>query len=215
VTLLTLSGVTGRKLRRVEMSFAPGVVHGLVGGAEEEGAELVAICAGIERPKRGTVHLGAKRPFQSPETRRRIGALLQIEEPLEGSIVEISVARSLDIHGSVVGARAALASFGAESLLPRPIPSLSPYEARTVALALALALEAPLLLVLHEPFAAGLPRADVQARLASRAAAGAVVLCVMASAREAADVGAELISLRSRGSLARNPPSADGSGASS
>jgi ABC-type sulfate/molybdate transport systems ATPase subunit len=194
------------------MSFVPGVVHALVGGPDEEGAELVAICAGIVRPKRGTVHLGANRPFQSPETRRLIGALLQVEERLEGPLVETSVARALGIHGSAVGARAALSSFGAESLLPRSTPSLSPCEARTVALALALALEAPLLLVLHEPFAAGLPREDVQARLASRADGGAVVLCVMASAREAAESGAELTSMRSPGGLARNPVSAAMSG---
>ncbi|HEX7672407.1 MAG TPA: hypothetical protein VF395_22590, partial [Polyangiaceae bacterium] len=80
MTPLTLSGVTGRKLRRVDLSFVPGVVHAVVGGPDEEGAELVAICAGIVRPKRGTVLLNGNQPFRSPETRRRIGALLEVEE---------------------------------------------------------------------------------------------------------------------------------------
>lgn len=199
MTGLTLSGVTGRKLRRVEMSFVPGTIHALVGGPDVEAAELVAICAGVARPKRGVARLNGNRPFQSPETRRQIGALLQVEECPEGSTVETSVARALGIHHDVGGARAALSSFGIESLLSRTPGSLSPHETRSLALALALALEAPALLVLYEPFAAGLARADVRDRLALRAAGGAVVLSVMASSREAAESGAKLVSLRSGG----------------
>lgn len=213
MTRLELNRVKGRELRRVQMSFIPGVVHALVGGPDEEGAEFVAICAGIVRPKRGTVRLNENSPFQSPETRRRIGALLRVEAALEGESVEVSVAHALGIHESRVGAREALTPFGLESLLSRSPASLSPYETRSVALALALALEAPLLLVLHEPFAAGLPRAEVKARLSERAAGGSIVLAVMASGREAAESGAELVSLRSSsGGLAPSKATAPASG---
>ncbi|HEX7668586.1 MAG TPA: hypothetical protein VF395_03335, partial [Polyangiaceae bacterium] len=130
-----------------------------------------------------------------------------------GRTVEIAAARALGIRDGATSARPAFSSLGVESLLSRGVSSLSPYEARSVALALALALEAPLLLVLHEPFAAGLPREGVRARLASRAVDGAIVLAVMASEREAAESGARIVSLRSpRGFERPSEPSAQGSG---
>lgn len=189
MTRLELRGLSGRRLRRLDLSLSAGV-HALVGGPDEEAAEVVALCAGIVRPKRGTVRLDGAQPFLSPETRGRIGALLRVEEPLEGGSVEASVARALHLHRSVTAPRDALTSFGLESLLGRSPADLSPREVRSVALALALSLQAPLLLVLHEPFAAGLSRGDVEARLLEHAEGGTVVLSILASAREAAESGA-------------------------
>lgn len=195
MTRLELTRVSGRKLRRVDLSLDPGL-HALLGGPEDEAAELVAICAGIVRPKKGTVRLNGQRPFQSPDTRRAIGALLDVEEPFEGSTVEASVSRALAVHRCRESARDVLAPLGLESFLCRPPASLSALEVRSVALSIALGLEAPLLLVLHEPFAAGLVRRDVEARLADHAARGTIVLSIMASVREAAEAGARPVGLR-------------------
>jgi ABC-type molybdate transport system ATPase subunit len=145
------------------------------------------------RPKRGVVRLGAERLFVSPEARRTVGALLDVEDSLEGPTVEAAVSLSLALHGVSRSARDLLASLGLEPFLGRPPRSLSASEERKIALSVALGLSAPALLVLHEPLAAGLERKEIVARLIDRAAQGTVVLSVMASRRDAAELGARPI----------------------
>jgi hypothetical protein len=67
-----------------------------------------------------------------------------------------------------------------------------------VAAALALSVDNPLLLALVEPLAAGLDRRRVSKKLSRAADAGAVVLCVVTSLRDAQDLGGRIFEL-SRG----------------
>lgn len=196
MTRLELRRVAGKHLRRIDLSLDSGI-HALVEAPGNEAAELVSICSGLVRPKKGSVHLNAERPFQSPRARRKIGALFRVEEPLEGPTVDVSVSRALLLHGHHGRARDLFAPFGLESLLLRSPGSLSPLETRTVALALALGVTAPDLLVLYEPFSAGLGRREVDARLTDRAAEGTVVLIVLASLRDAVELRANPIRLSS------------------
>jgi ABC-2 type transport system ATP-binding protein len=192
MTRLELVRVSGKKLRRVDLSLEGGL-HALVGVPDDEASELVAICAGLIRPKRGVVRLNDERPFVSPATRRTVGALLDVEDALEGPTVEAAVALSLALHGVSGSARDLLVSLGLEPFLERRPRSLSASEVRKIAFSIALGLSAPALLVLYEPLAAGLERKVVEARLTDRAVHGAVVLSVMASQRDAAELGARTV----------------------
>jgi len=192
MTRLELVRVSGRTLRRVDLLLEGGL-HALLGAPEDEASEFVAICAGLIRPRRGVVRLDAERPFANPEVRRKIGALLEVEDPLEGPTVEAAVALSLVLQGVSQSARDLLSPLGLEPLLKRRPASLSASETRKIALSVALGLSAPALLILHEPLAAGLERQRVVSRLTERAAQGAVVLSVMASRRDAAELGARTV----------------------
>jgi ABC-type thiamine transport system ATPase subunit len=191
---LELWRVAGRDLLPLDLVLDPGVTT-LVVTSDAGGGELVAIASGAERPRRGTVRLHGKDPYCTPDQRRRIALLRDTEEALSGQTLEAAVSTILSIRGSVQSARAVLGENGLSAWATRCPATLSPAEHRCVAACLALAVENPLLCALVEPLAAGLDRRRVLKKLTRAAEAGAIVLCVVASMRDAADVGGRVLEL--------------------
>jgi len=194
VTALELRRVAGQKLGALDLVLSPGVTT-VVAGSDEGGGELVAIAAGLSRPRKGWVRLAGGDPFRHPEQRRRSALLLDPEIPLEGRTLEQSISQALVLRGSRESAREVLASAGIGAWAERQPGSLSPTETRSVALALALSSDGPVLAALAEPFSAGLDRATIVSKLAGWSRAGTIVLCVTASRRDAADLGGRVLEL--------------------
>lgn len=206
--MLEARGIAVGAVHRVDLRCGVGL-HAVV-TAPSAAADLVAVCAGTERPRRGVVRLEGKDPHRTPELRRVIGTLLASEEPVDGRSVRESLGRALALHGSPQTADDVLSPHGLSLLSSRAPGALSRPEQRAVALALALALDPVALLALHEPFATALPRALVAKALAERSRA-CIVLVVTASLRAARSLGGRVLVLGSGGltpwdSLAASAP---------
>ncbi len=169
-------------------SFAAGAGTYAVLGAPDDGTlALFDVVSGARAPMRGAVFLGGRDPHRSAEVRRVIGALGPEPQLPPARWVEGSVRAALDARGDDRSAREVLDVIGLGAFAPRALRSLSFAEERAVELALALAVRAPSLVVLVEPRAdVAMPRAaTLGERLASIAAAGAVVLVITSSPSEA------------------------------
>ncbi len=195
--------------------FAPGLlgatlemdagVHVVVGNREDGGAALVALAAGVLRPKRGSVLLDGTDPRKSPELRKRIGLLLAEEPVSSAPSVQAQLALSLSLRGDRASPESVLSAVGLEALAARRPSTLSSRERRAVALALATSLAEPLALALHEPLAhVATRRSNIVESLRAHAARGAVVLCTTASPRDAAELGGTVV-LLDRGRFVRRP----------
>ncbi|MEB2324228.1 MAG: hypothetical protein OZ921_17070 [Sorangiineae bacterium] len=209
MSVLGFAAVRGALLAGLDASFDAG--HEVVLGAPSDGtAELAELAAGISAPARGQVRVAGADPRRDPATRRRIGALLA-DEPLPlGATVRLAVERALaPRRGGAPAAEQALAACGLAAWGPRRTDTLSPEERRAVALALALAVPSPALIVLVEPLAnlEGVDTNAVRALLDARAEQGACVLSLTASPRDADALGGTL-SLLERGRIVRRPTSA-------
>jgi ABC-type thiamine transport system ATPase subunit len=196
--------------------FAPGLLgasleldaglHVVVGNREDGGAALVALVAGLLRPKRGTLLIDGGDPLRSPELRGRVGVLLAEEPPSSGRSVLAQVAEALSLRGDPAKAENVLSAAGLDALASRRPNALSSAERRALALALATSLAQPSALALHEPLAniAHCQRRKIIETLNALAARGAVVLCVTASPRDAAALGGSTV-LLDRGRFVRRP----------
>ncbi|NUO49579.1 MAG: hypothetical protein HOV80_12050, partial [Polyangiaceae bacterium] len=104
------------------------------------------------RPERGEVRVAGRDPARDVGARRRIGTVgLSAALPAAASVSDaIAIARSA--HGSSPSPQAVLDAVGLGALAGRKPETLTSAEARAVELAIALATEAPALLVVHEPF---------------------------------------------------------------
>jgi energy-coupling factor transporter ATP-binding protein EcfA2 len=120
---------------------------------------------------------------------------LSVEAIAEVRTAEAWVARALQLKRSTAVPSGALQAIGLGALAKRTPGSLSPGEARGVALAVALAAEAGVIL-LFEPLATPAGRARVVSSIEEASAKGAAVVCVTASARDAADIGGRSYPLR-------------------
>lgn len=128
--------------------------HAVVVGSLEEAQAFVASAIGIEEPQRGRVAYGRTRPGHSPSLRSQLGSLLPNEPALHrgGSTQDhvehvLALRKQLGVPGAQTAADVPLVA----KLLARPARDLPPNERRRVALGLALALERPVALVLHDP----------------------------------------------------------------
>lgn len=191
---LVFAELGGREIIWADLQLDSGV-HTVVTLTPEGGSELVEIASGLSAPRRGTVLIDGKNPFSRPEIRRKIGSLLSVETVSEVRTVEGWVARALLLKQSTAVPSAVLESLGLGALAKRTPGALSPAEARGVALAVALASEAGVIL-LYEPLATPAGRARVVSSIVEAAAKGAAVVCVTASARDAADIGGSSYPLR-------------------
>lgn len=191
---LVFAGMGGREIIWADLQLDSGV-HTVITVTPEGGNELVEIASGLTAPRRGTVLIDGSKPYSRPEVRRRIGSLLSVETIAEVRTVEAWVARALMLKRSSVVPSTALESIGLGALSKRTPSSLSPGEARGVALAVALAAEAGVIL-LFEPLATPAGRARVVSSIEEAAAKGAAVVCVTASVRDAADIGGTSYPLR-------------------
>lgn len=199
---LELAAVSAPPLTGVSLSIDPGMTVCL--GRPEDGASaLVALAAGARAPRSGRVRVVGTDPRRTPLARRRIGAVLELEE-LPGRRVQDAVATALRLHGAAADPGAALARIGIGSWGPRRIDQLTIRERRSVALGIALALPEPALLALFEPLAymPGVDRAETRRLLSEAALAGTIVLCATASVRDALELGGTLLVL-SQGRVVR------------
>jgi ABC-2 type transport system ATP-binding protein len=181
------AGVEGRSLGRlfaVSATLGPGL-HAVLGRAGDGTAALCEVVAGRARPRAGKVTVAGKDPNRSPATRRHIGAFLATI-----GLADLgTVAACID---AVAGfgrpnVRQVVAQFGLESWHDRRLRALSASELRSLDLALALAVERPVAVVLHQPFdaAALLTPGAFDARLAAFVDGGA---CVVVTTSRPADV---------------------------
>jgi ABC-type multidrug transport system ATPase subunit len=191
-----LYGVTGE--------LGPGI-HVVLGTPADGADDLAAVCAGMSRPRSGSVKVFGKEPWSSPGTRARIATLLRDEPADSTSSVLLSLRRMLSLRGDAREATQVLSSLGLAGLAKMP-PDRVPLEVRR-RLQLGLALGHPNagVLLLVEPFA--LPEQDDEAilgELRRHAEHGAVVVVITASVRDAARVGGDVV-LLDRGRFVRRP----------
>lgn len=171
----------------VRLELSEDVVLGVV-GAELDGAGLlVDVFSGKERPDRGKVLVAGADPARSAATRARIALLAPwsahaaTEPPLGRTPADV-VANALSIRSGAApdarAARALLESYGIGSLADRAIDGVTTAELRGVELALALAMDAPALVLLSEPFTrvGAIDPGRIRARIAELAKVAPVVV---------------------------------------
>jgi ABC-type multidrug transport system ATPase subunit len=199
---LVFDRVSAPPLVGVSFELGPGT-HVLLGTPEDGTHAAIAVAAGAVAPRAGRVSLGGADPRRSPAARRRIGSLLELEELPPAARVVDAVRAALALHGSAGDPAAALASVGLEAWAARATRKLSPRERRSVALAIALGVDGPLLLALSEPLAdvPGIDRRAARDAIATRSRQ-AVVLCATASVRDALELGGTTLVLH-RGRIVR------------
>ena len=138
-------GAIGR-LRGVDWTFGPGI-HAVVGTVADGTAALASVLTGELRPEVGSCLVDGVSPFDSPASRRRIGALLPKPTPLAGSVEELAL-----FCAGRAGWQALLERFDLGALASRQLATLALRDARAVELALAFGTVSPRLLVLFEPW---------------------------------------------------------------
>ncbi len=180
-------------------------VHAILAPSTEVGDELVRCGAGMTLPHRGRVLLGSEEPARTPRLRARIGTLLRDEPPLdhEGS-VRSYLERVLGLRHRSMG-REGNAPAPEEvphvaELLGRPAAGLSATERRLVALGLALHLESPAMILLHDPLTdvgADLAHALI-GEMSKKADDGAIVACIVPTERAARQLSDRVHDLQGR-----------------
>jgi ABC-type multidrug transport system ATPase subunit len=204
VTRVVLASVAGRWNPPLTWELPEGVVA-LV---DDMGAfsELASFVSGVARPRKGAVRIDGVDPHRSPETRRRIGSLLEVEEPLEGATVGEALDAVLALRGSGRSAWDVLEEHRLGPWLLRQPGGLSAQDRRRLALAVALASDEPRVVVLVEPLSVTPSRSVLADALAERARRGAAVLCITANVRDATDLGGRVFGLRPGGSAPVEEP---------
>jgi ABC-2 type transport system ATP-binding protein len=195
------------------LDWGPGV-HAVVGSPADGGPLLLALVAGRERLRRGTLRVLDGAPGDA-RVRTQIALV-----PRAAALPEpMRVHEVLDLAATVRGeprrpAAERLALLGIESLAARPVRSLSREEARAVALAEALTSARVRVLLVEEPRVDLDPRAAsrVPELLRARAAAGCAVLVATASVRDAGDLADDHVLLQ-QGAVAGQAASLDALGA--
>ncbi len=168
--------------------FQPGI-YVLLGEELATLSLLLELTLGHSPPQRGEVRVAGAEPCRDPATRRRIGSLLWQEELPEAKRVLLSVQSLLELHGEKAElAAGALRQLGLQTLADRHPHALSSDERRGVALAVALALNQPLLLSLASPLSVRCIDRQAVLTLLKARSKQAVVLIVTTDAAEAADI---------------------------
>jgi ABC-type multidrug transport system ATPase subunit len=172
--------------------------HAIVGSRGDGGTLLLALIAGLARPRVGRVRVLDRSPYE-PDVRRQI-ALVLLEPALPDAM---RVHEALDLAAAVRketrrDAADRLAVLGVETLADRTVRSLSRGEARAVALAEALTSTTVRVLLLEEPLVAMDPRAAgrVPEALRGRGRDGCAVVVTTVSMRDAAEVSDDWVALR-------------------
>ncbi len=207
--ILQLSSVVHRRLTGLSLQLEAGI-HVVVGTVGDGTLELLELCAGDVAPKHGSVRVDGQDPHSTPAVRRWLGCAFGAPHVEESRVCD-AISHRLFVHGARATAREALDRVGARPLLDRHPESLSPHEQHLLALAVALSVDSPRALLLHEPLrAAGeLAESELLTLLRERARE-ALVLCTTASTRTAALLSPEALLLEDgrlkRGTLAATAP---------
>ncbi len=193
--MISLDGVAARRggLTRANLSLDwDAGMHAVVGGTPDGAPELLALLAGLERPRTGSVRVLDGDPHDA-QVRRAIALI-----PAAPALPErMTVRETLELAASIRGdqgtppAAERLATLGVEALAGRRVLGLSLEEARAVALVEALTAPGVRVILVEEPRVAVDPRAAVllPERLRARAATGCAVVMTSASMRDAATLG--------------------------
>ena len=155
---------------------------------------LVALLAGRESPRHGSVLLDGHAPAASPVTRRRLAALFHEEALLPAKTVLASTAKALAARGaSQQLAEQVLTDAGLSQLTQLAPNALNQRETRSVALALALAHDSAQVAILYEPLSTLVPHAFVVAALDGFTARGALALSATTSPADATLLGGRFL----------------------
>ncbi len=211
--MIALENVAARRrpltLSNLSRQWAAGS-HAVIGAPADGGPLLLALVAGLARPRSGVVRVLDAAPGD-PAVRRQIGRV-----PLDPALPEaMRVSDVLDLAAAVrkEAARDAaerLAVLGVETLAERRVRSLTRAEARAVALSEALTSPTVRVLLVEEPLLTMDARATgrVPEALRRRGREGCAVLLTTASARDAADLADDWIALQA-GAIVRQGDSGD------
>jgi ABC-type multidrug transport system ATPase subunit len=211
--MIALEGVSARRaplaLAELTLKWEAGA-HAVVGSRTDGGALLLALLAGLARPRAGRVQVLGGSP--TDEAVRRQIALV----PFEPNLPEAMRVREVMALAAAVRREPArdeakrLATLGVEALVDRKVRSLSRAEARAVALAEAVTSANVRVLLLDDPLVAIDPRAvgRVTEALRARARDGCVVVASTGSMRDAGELADDLVTLRG-GAIVGQGPCAD------
>jgi len=193
--VISLDGVAARRGALVRASLAldwDAGVHAVVGGPSDGAPELLAMVAGLDRPRAGRVRVLDGDP-RDARVRRAIALVPAAPALPERMTVReaLELAAVIRGDGAPVPAAERLATLGVESLVDRRVLGLSLEEARAVALVEALTSTGVRVILVEEPRVAVDPRAAVllPERLRARATAGCAVVVATVSMRDAATLG--------------------------
>jgi ABC-type multidrug transport system ATPase subunit len=201
--VIRLDAVAARQrplaLASVTVAWGAGV-HSVLGTRADGGPLLLAIVAGIVRPRTGTVRVLEHVPGH-PGLRKQLARV-----PLEVALPEaLRVDEALTLAAALredppgfASAAERLGALGVEALATRPVRSLSPPEARAVALAEAVTSTRVRVLLVEEPFMVMDPRACARlaACLRARGDEQCAVIVDTASPRDAAELASDHLLLR-------------------
>ena len=173
----------------------------VVDGSEQDGtATLIELAAGMLQPASGKVLLNGVAPWSNALTRKRIASVCASETLLPARDVASALTLALRARGDARSALSVLDDAGLAHFAAKRVSSLTPREARAIALTLSLSHREPTLLALHEPLGAtGIVQEDfVLQTLTERSEARVIVLCTASRLEDAARLGGQTSAL-SRG----------------
>jgi ABC-type multidrug transport system ATPase subunit len=199
--MIALEGVSTRRapLALANLSFAwEAGAHAIVGSRTDGGSLVLALLAGLAKPRAGRVTVLGGSP--SDDAVRRQVALVSLEPALpEAMRVREVLALAAAVRREPARDEARrLATLGVEALVDRTVRSLSRSEARAVALVEAVTSANVRVLLLEDPLVAIDARAmgRVTEALRARARDGCVVVVTTGSMRDAGELADDLVTLR-------------------
>jgi ABC-2 type transport system ATP-binding protein len=206
--LVRMAGLFARDdrgaIHGLNLALPAGASGALLGSPGDGTSALVQVLSGSERPRSGDVTVAGARPFFSPSVRSRIGALPDTAAlPDMGRVRDLLVVARM-LRGSEAPRGEWYEPLHMQDLDDVPVARLDLHQRRTVALALALAVPSPLLIVLHEPLCQVLhvDRSWLRTLLARRSAQGACVLVLTSSVHDASSLVDDVATLQ-RGRIGR------------
>lgn len=186
------------------LALPAGPIGALIGTPSDGTSALTSALAGLLRPLGGALTVAGRAPHADPALRARIGALL--DEPMLPDVGRVRdlLVMARRLRGGEAPRESWYEPLGLALLEMRSIASLDRSERRNVGLALALAVPSPILIALHEPLAeVSHASADTLGPLLrARSEAGACVLLLTASVRDATTL-ADDVAMLERGAIGR------------
>jgi len=201
--VIVLTNVHARPLRALSLSWTRGV-FAVIGAPLDGTSALLSVIAGATSPKRGTATIDGR----AADRMRTSVAHVPLEAPLPEALrVDEVCDLAIELRGDPKKTAAErLALLGLEALAKRKVKTLSPGEARAVAIAIA-ATSAAKVIAIEEPLAWLEPTAPsrVVEVLRARAASGTPIVVTTSSVRDATRIADELAVL-TQGVLTPLPP---------
>jgi len=188
----------------IDLALPTGPIGALIGSPFDGTTALALAIAGVLRPRGGLVTVAGQNPRKAPALRRRMGVLLDEPELPDVGRVRDLLAMVRKLRGGEAPREAWFGPLGFDALVQRRVSSLNRWEQRAVALGLALAVPSPTLLLLHDPLGevAGISADLLRPLLQARAQAGACVLVLTPSTRDATVLADDVATLE-RGRIGR------------